>query len=90
MKVVWRPMALTDRETIMEHIGQDNLDAALRLDENFELKAEHARLRPMLYKKGRVAGTREIVVLPNDVMVYSITDDSVEILRVMHARQKRP
>ncbi|WP_412071480.1 type II toxin-antitoxin system RelE/ParE family toxin [Pseudomonas sp. FEN] len=44
----------------------------------------------MLYKKGRLAGTREIVVLPNYVMVYSITNSSIEILRVMHARQKRP
>lgn len=74
----------------MGHVGQDNLDAALRLDEAFELKAEYARQRPMLYKKGRLAGTREIVVLPNYVMVYSITHSSIEILRVMHARQKRP
>ncbi|MBV4463071.1 type II toxin-antitoxin system RelE/ParE family toxin [Pseudomonas frederiksbergensis] len=90
MRLVWRPMALDDRSRIMDHISQDNPIAAVALDEMFELKAEHARQRPTLYRKGIVPGTREIVVTSNYVMVYLIRDDLVEMLRVMHARQKWP
>lgn len=30
-------------------------------------------------------GTREIVILPNYVMVYRIEDDGISILRMLHA-----
>lgn len=92
MKVVWRPMADADRESIFDHIAQDNPIAAIELDEDFMAKAEQARQRPTLYKPGRLKGTREIVVRPNYVMVYRIEDDNdtLAVLRVLHARQKWP
>ena len=88
--MTWRPMALADREAIMVHIAQDNPTAAIDLDLEFEAKAENARLRPKLYKPGRVEGTREIVVRPNYVMVYRNTGDTVEVLRVLHVAQQWP
>ncbi|MDP1901148.1 MAG: type II toxin-antitoxin system RelE/ParE family toxin [Rubrivivax sp.] len=89
-RLTWRPMALADRDAIMVYIAQDNPVAAIDLDLEFEAKAENARLRPKLYKPGRVKGTREIVVRPNYVMVYRITGDVVEVLRVLHAAQQWP
>ena len=89
-RLTWRPMALADRDTIMGYIAQDNPTAAIDLDLEFEAKAENARLRPKLYKAGRVKGTREIVVRPNYVMIYRITGDVVEVLRVLHAAQQWP
>jgi addiction module RelE/StbE family toxin len=83
-------MALADRDDIMVYIAQDNPVAAVDLDLEFEAKAENARMRPKLYKAGRVKGTREIVVRPNYVMVYRITGDVVEVLRVLHAAQQWP
>ena len=83
-------MALADRDVIMVYIAQDNPVAAIDLDLEFEAKAENARLRPKLYKAGRVKGTREIVVRPNYVMIYTITGDVVEVLRVLHAAQQWP
>ena len=92
MRLAWRPMALADRETIMDYIAQDNPAAAIELDDEFEAKAEQARQRPTLYKTGRVRGTREIVVRPNYVMVYRIEDegDTLAVLRVLHAAQQWP
>jgi addiction module RelE/StbE family toxin len=90
MQLVWRPLALADRASIMDHISQDNPAAAIVLDESFESKAEYARHRPTLYKKGRVPGTREIVVLPNYIMVYRIKPGALEIVRILHARQRWP
>ena len=86
----WRPLSLADRDAIMEYIGQDNPTAAIDLDLEFEAKAENARQRPKLYKPGRMKGTREIVVRPNYVMVYRITGDLIEILRVLHTAQQWP
>lgn len=92
MRLAWRPMALADRETIMDYIAQDNPAAAIELDDEFEAKAEQARQRPTLYKTGRVRGTREIVVRPNYVMIYRIEDegDTLAVLRVLHAAQQWP
>ncbi len=83
-------MALADRDAIMIYIAQDNPKAAIDLDLEFESKAENARLRPKLYKLGRVKGTREIVVRPNYVIVYRVLGDLVEVLRVLHAAQQWP
>ena len=83
-------MALVDRDDIMVYIAQDNPTAAIDLDLEFEAKAENARLRPKLYKAGRVKGTREIVVRPNYLMIYRVTGDVVEVLRVLHAAQQWP
>jgi len=83
-------MSLADRDAIMEYIARDNPTAAIDLDLKFEAKAENARQRPRLYKPGRMKGTREIVVRPNFVMVYRVTGDVVEVLRVLHAAQQWP
>lgn len=42
IRVVWRPMALEDREVILEHIAQDNPIAAIEIDDAIEAKAEQA------------------------------------------------
>ena len=89
-RLQWRPAALSDREAIMAYIAQDSPTAAIELDLEFEAKAENARMRPTLYKPGRVKGTREIAVRPNYVMVYRATGDRVEMLRVLHAAQQWP
>ena len=79
-------MALADRDAIMFYIARDNPTAAIDLDLEFETKAENARLKPKLYRAGRVKGTREIVVRPNYLMVYRVLGDVVEVLRVRTAR----
>ena len=89
-RLTWRPMALADRDAIMFYIARDNPTAAIDLDLEFETKAENARLKPKLYRAGRVKGTREIVVRPNYVMVYQVLGDVVEVLRVLHATQQWP
>lgn len=92
MRLVWRPMALADREAILDYIAQDKPLAAIELDDEFEAKAEQARQRPTLYRAGRMRGTREIVVRANYVLVYRIEDDgeTLAVLRVLHAAQQWP
>lgn len=84
MRLVWRPMAVEDRASIMDYIAQDNPGAALELDEEIEAKTDALVSHPKLYKPGRIKGTREMVIRPNYVVVYRETPAEVTILRVLH------
>jgi toxin ParE1/3/4 len=88
LKLAWRPMALDDRDRIMDYIAQDNIPAAIELDTLFEKKAHALTEHPNLFKTGRMKGTREAVVHPNYVMVYEVSDDLIAIVRVLHTSQE--
>jgi toxin ParE1/3/4 len=55
MLLAWMPKAMTDREAIMAYIARDNPAAAMALDDEFEARAERARLHPTIYKQGECA-----------------------------------
>ncbi|UAN65646.1 type II toxin-antitoxin system RelE/ParE family toxin [Serratia sp. JSRIV006] len=85
MRLEWKPMALTDRENIMDYISQDNPRAAIALDDEFETAAERACYSPDMYKAGRIKGTRELVVRPHYILIYQTEGDVLTVLRVLHA-----
>src|SRR3546814_17658445 len=72
------------------YISDDNPDAAQRLKDDIEAKAAKLPERPTLYRPGRVAGTREMVVRANYGVVYMEDTRAVSILRVLHAAQQWP
>lgn len=45
---------------------------------------------PKIYKFGRVTGTREMRVRANYIVVYTEDDDTITILRVLHAARQWP
>jgi len=90
MRLVWRPMAVEDRASIMDYIAQDNPGAALELDEEIEAKTDALVSHPKRYKPGRVKGTREMAIRPNYVVVYREMPAEVTILRVLHAARQWP
>ena len=86
----WREAARADLLAIVDYISDDNPDAAQRLKDEIEDKAFKLLVRPKLYRPGRVAGTREMVVRPNYIVVYVEDDRTIVILRVLHAAQQWP
>ncbi|MBR8156843.1 type II toxin-antitoxin system RelE/ParE family toxin [Burkholderia cenocepacia] len=88
----WNPKAYEDRGAIMEYLAEDDPLAALELDELLEERAAALPAHAELYRQGRVAGTRELAVAPNYVLVYRLrpAEGIVEILRVLHARRQWP
>lgn len=86
----WTPEAIADRETIYNYIEPDNPAAALALDELFEQKADRLTDHPQIGRKGREAGTRELVAHQNYILVYDVTADMVRVLRVLHAARQWP
>lgn len=74
----------------MDYIAQDAPLAALEFDELIELKAEQLVERPQLHRAGRKRGTREMVVHPHYIVIYRVSKDLVEILRVKHSARQWP
>lgn len=90
LRLEWSIAARADLLAILDYISDDNLDAAERQIAEIETKASRLAERPYVYRKGRVAGTREMVVRPNYFVGYTIGQQSVRILRVLHAAQPWP
>lgn len=92
MQVIWLPRAEANLLRIIEHIAEDNVSAALALAKLVRARAEQLIDPPTLFRKGRVRGTREMVVHPNYVVVYRVRArlKRVEILSVFHTARQWP
>jgi addiction module RelE/StbE family toxin len=86
----WRETARADLLAIVGYIADDNPDAAQALKDEIEARVAELARFPQMYKQGRVAGTREMVVRPNYIVVYAEDAATVSILRVLHAAQQWP
>jgi toxin ParE1/3/4 len=88
--VEWRRTARADLLTILDYISDDNPDAAQQLKDDIEAKVAKLAEHPKLYRPGRMAGTREMIVRRNYVIIYAEDARAVSILRVLHAAQQWP
>jgi toxin ParE1/3/4 len=88
--VEWREAARADLLAIVDYISDDNPEAAQQLKDDIQAKVAKLAEHPKLYRLGRVAGTREMVVRRNYVVVYAEDARAVTILRVLHAAQQWP
>lgn len=86
----WREAARADLFAILDYISDDDPDAAQRLKDEVEEKVSKLAQRPKLYRRGRVPGTREMVVRPNYIVVYAESERGVVVLRVLHAARRWP
>jgi toxin ParE1/3/4 len=89
MQVEWRPEAPAELRQILIYISDRNLNAANELQNAIEVATSALPEHPYLYRFGRLPGTREIVVHPNYLVVYRVTE-LIEIISVLHARQEYP
>ncbi|CDZ86576.1 Toxin RelE2 [Citrobacter koseri] len=97
MEIFWTMLASQDRKRIREYIAEQNLMAAIELDERIGYSASSLAGQPYKGRNGRVEGTRELVIHPHFVLVYVVLVYEVDsqwgkvyILRVLHTAQKWP
>ena len=91
MRVVrWTDDALNELDSIIAYIQERNFFAAEKMRLLFENTAARIPLHPYMHRPGRVGGTREAIIRRNYLLVYSIEDDTIWILSVLHARQQYP
>lgn len=88
--VLWRAKARSSLAEIIGYIAERNPIAAQRLNDAIEQSVSNLPHHPYLYRFGLVAGTREIVVHPNYVVVYRVTVFAIEVVNVLHSRQQYP
>lgn len=89
-RLVWRAEARADLATIIRYIAERNPTAARRMRRLIEDAVSPLPAHPFLFRPSRVPGTRELVAHPNYIIVYRVTDNAVEIVNVLHARQQYP
>lgn len=75
---------------IVDYISDDAPEAAIALLEEIEGQVAHLPTHPKRGRYGRVEGTRELVVRPNYIVIYTETAETVTVLRVLHAAQMWP
>jgi toxin ParE1/3/4 len=92
VRVKWLNRTLTNLNAIGEHIAQDDRAAAERTTRRILDAVDNIVASSNLHmgRPGRVPGTRELVVTPNYLVPYRIKGEVLEVLRVMHARQRWP
>ncbi|HYA15827.1 MAG TPA: type II toxin-antitoxin system RelE/ParE family toxin [Bryobacteraceae bacterium] len=90
MTIRWTPGAVADLEIISDYIAGDNPAAALRTVRAIFSRIEELKRFPLRARKGREAGTRELVLTPLPyVVAYRVAEDVVEILHVHHGARLR-
>lgn len=91
MELRWSPQAAEDLERIANYIRQDSPEAAQRVALALYEGVGRLREHPYSGRPGREEGTRELVYpgLPY-LAVYEVHGEAVEILTILHSRQRRP
>jgi len=91
LKLRITPKAYSDLEGILEYLEPRNPAAAEGLVERILDVTRGLEEMPERGRPGRVSGTRELVVTATNYLVaYRIHDESIEVLRVLHGRQRWP
>jgi toxin ParE1/3/4 len=88
MAVVWLEGAVDDLEEIVDYIAARKPAASARVAAALHDAAAHLDSHPRMGRRGRFAGTRELVVARFPfVIVYRVKRDRIEVLRVIHGRR---
>jgi addiction module RelE/StbE family toxin len=90
--VRWLRRSLLNIESIYEFYLRENLasEAAKQIS-IIKRSVDQLQTFPELGKPGRVNGTRELIINRTPfIVIYRISEVSVEILRVLHCAQRWP
>jgi toxin ParE1/3/4 len=89
MRIVWTAPAISDLRALRAYIGQDQPAAAQQVEHILAAASGLVRF-PESGRPGRRSGTRELVIGRTPYLVYRARGDAIQILRVLHGRQRWP
>lgn len=86
MRIYWTKHAVQNLDHIEKYIAKDNplaaVDTVFKILNTVEILADH----PYAGKRGRVKGTRELIISNSPFIVpYRIHRHQIDILRVFHS-----
>lgn len=89
MQVIFSPEALADLVAIRIHIGTDSPAAASRVTVQIVAACDRLEFLPECGRPGLAPGTRELTGAWPYVIVYRVTPEGVQIMRIWHGAQDR-
>jgi toxin ParE1/3/4 len=91
MLLRWTSPATEQLAAAYEYVAADNHAAALRIANQIWETVDVLTRHPMAGRKGRVPGTRELVIVGTPfVVAYRVERTEVWVLAVLHAAKKWP
>ncbi|MBU0656399.1 MAG: type II toxin-antitoxin system RelE/ParE family toxin [Gammaproteobacteria bacterium] len=89
MKLRFTPNAVADIDSVYDYIAADDPVAAQTVLLRIGQLVDQLPAHPMLGRKGRVDGTRELIV-PNTpfIAVYEIEEPYLNILAIIHTSRR--
>ena len=90
MKLLRKPQYWESLQAIEDYIAHDDPSAAIDLWLSIDDQVSRLADPNFPRRRGRVAGTLELVVHPNYVVILAQTLDTVTVLEVLHAAMKYP
>lgn len=91
MQIRWLRRALRNLEQAHSYILKENPTAAQELILKIQNAANQLENYPFMGKSGRVEGTRELIISNSPyILIYRVTAESVEILRILHTSKRYP
>jgi addiction module RelE/StbE family toxin len=91
MLVLWTKRASADLTEIADYLFERTPQHTTRLVETIYESASSLVTFPLRGRPGRVRGTRELVLAPLPyILIYSVTGETVHIVRILHGAQKWP
>jgi len=86
----WTDEARQDLAAIIGYIATENPAAADAFLDRIIERTDALPNHPHAFRKGRLPGTREMVIHPNYILVYAARDEAVTILCLLHSARNWP
>ncbi len=91
MKLVWSPTARRDLGDIRRYIARGNPAAAGRTVQRILRAVDNLAIFPELGRGGRLRDSRELIIPSTPfIVIYTVSDQGVEIESVIHTARKWP
>ncbi|MBE9050939.1 type II toxin-antitoxin system RelE/ParE family toxin [Nostocales cyanobacterium LEGE 11386] len=91
MQIKWLRRALRNLEQAHNYILKENPQVAPELILKIQNAANQLKNYPFVGKSGRIEGTRELIISNSPyILIYRVSEESVEILRVLHTSKRYP
>lgn len=90
LQVIKTHQFLADLEDVVLFIAQDNVTAAMDMEQRLHSQVDSLADPKFPRRLGRVPGTLELVAHPNYVVLLQQTETTVTVLAVMHVARQYP
>ena len=91
VKIRWTKLAVRDLNHAYDYIAANNPEAARATIVKISSALEALKAHPLIGRKGRVQGTRELIIPATPFIVaYRMVKARVEILGIIHGARRWP